>query len=281
MQAPNIGPRRVFHTTDYRYPNEQLIFGLTVLLVLGVIAFTAAATLCGSGLFVLGMLVFAYAANRVHHDDLIKRARRVSSQSTPGLARAVAAAAARLQPGPVQTYVAPGAQLNAYTFGLTDPKVVVMFAGLLRNLDEEETRFVVGHEMGHVRLGHTWLNSMIGGMAGIPSPFGAAVLLYFAFRWWNRACEFSADRAGLLACGRPDKAVSALVKLTGALTPAEQQLALVRLDAEDDDPANVLGELLSTHPMIVRRIDALRRYAASADYRRLQALVDQNVEPPD
>ena len=46
------------------------------------------------------------------------------------------------------------------------------------------------------------LNWLVGGMAGIPSPFMASALLAMAFLWWNRACEFSADRAGLLACGK-------------------------------------------------------------------------------
>jgi hypothetical protein len=32
-----------------------------------------------------------------------------------------------------------------------------------------------------------------------------------------------------------------------------------------------LGETLSTHPMIVRRIHSLRSYAASPEYRALQA----------
>jgi len=42
-------------------------------------------------------------------------------------------------------------------------------------------------------------------MAGVPVGMGAAVLLSFAFRWWNRACEYSSDRAGLLAMRQPEQ----------------------------------------------------------------------------
>jgi Zn-dependent protease with chaperone function len=145
-------------------------------------------------------------------------------------------------------------------------------------MDEQELGFILGHEMGHVALGHTWLNTILGGMAGIPSPFGAAVILAFAFRWWNRACEFSADRAGLLACGSLQKGISALVKLTMGGQPLSTQAftaAMARIDAEDDTLAGQLQELMASHPMLIRRINALQAYAATPEYARLQAYVDQ------
>jgi len=206
--------------TSYRYPNEQIVLALTLSLVFAVIAVTAVATLCGSALFVLAMLVFSYLLNRAHHNNLIEKAHSVTPQTQPELANLVKNCAARLGSGSFSTFIAPGNALNAYTFGLVEPQGVVMYAGVLSIMDADELRFIIGHELGHVRLGHTRLNSLMGGMAGIPSPYLAAVLLYFAFRWWNRACEYSADRAGLLACGKPEKAASALIKLVGGSSAA-------------------------------------------------------------
>jgi Zn-dependent protease with chaperone function len=100
------------------------------------------------------------------------------------------------------------------------------------------------------------------------------------FRGWNRTCEFSADRAGLLACGNLNKAVTALVKLeAGArgLTQLGLQLAFKRIEAEDDQLINNLGEMLGTHPMIIKRIDQLKRYAASAQFREFSERMSQNV----
>jgi Zn-dependent protease with chaperone function len=264
--------------TSYRAPHETLILALTLLLVFAVIAVTAAATFCGSGLFVLVMLVVSFLLNRSHHNELVRNAQLVTVKAAPELAALTQNCATRLQAGLFSTYIAPGSTLNAYTFGLGAAPVVVLYAGLLRVMDEDELRFIIGHEFGHICLGHTWLNSIVGGMSGIPSPYFAAVLLYFSFRWWNRACETSADRAGLLACGKPEKAASALVKLAGgasALRSVEGwQQALQRIDAEDDHLEDNLQELLSTHPMTIRRLKALSRYAASAEYRHLQARVN-------
>jgi len=215
----------------------------------------------------------ATASTRNHHQNLMRAARQVTPQSTPELARLAQYCLERLQPGDVELYVAPSKALNAYTFGLSSPKVVVMYSALLQVMDEDELCFILGHELGHVRLGHTRLNSLIGGMAGIPSPSSATALLTLAFLAWNRACEYSADRAGLLACGKPEKAISALIKLVAgpqALTQKGRELAYRQIDAQDDTLLGSLGEALGSHPMIIRRIEQIRSYAASDAYRRLQ-----------
>jgi Zn-dependent protease with chaperone function len=102
------------------------------------------------------------------------------------------------------------------------------------------------------------------------------VIVTLAFRWWNRACEYSADRAGLLACGQPQKAISALIKLVAGSvqSQAELQRALQVIEREDGSVLNQLGETLSTHPMIARRIEQIRKYAATAQYAQLQAYVN-------
>jgi Zn-dependent protease with chaperone function len=271
---------RPVSTSAYREPRETLVLGVTLLIVLGVIALTATATLCSSLLLVLLVLVISYASTRSHHESLLRKARQVNPDETPGVARLIHDCEARLQPGPITVFVAPSRTLNAYTFGLSTPKVVVLYSSLLRVMDPDELRFIIGHEMGHVRLGHTWLNSLIGGMAGIPSPLFISALLALAFRGWNRICEYSADRAGLLACGDAEKAISALVKLVAPQAGTSEKYmeqALRHIDAEDDDPINVINELLATHPMLIRRIEHLRRYAVTSEYRRLQGLVDRNL----
>jgi Zn-dependent protease with chaperone function len=271
---------RAVSTAAYRRPGELLVLGFTLLAVLAVIVLTATATLCGGLLFIGLFLLISYSATRSHHDDLMRRAQRVNEETAPNLTRQVEICRQRLQPGDLQVYLVRSRQLNAYTFGLDSPKVVVLYGSLLQILDEDELRFVIGHEMGHVRLGHTWLNSLVGGMAGIPSSIFVTTFLALIFRGWSRACEYSADRAGLLACGNPEKAISALVKLVAPradLTPTEMSRALARLDAEDDDPGNVLGEFFATHPLTIRRVKELQQYAASSQYRKLQALVDQNL----
>jgi Zn-dependent protease with chaperone function len=117
-------------------------------------------------------------------------------------------------------------------------------------------------------------------MAGIPSSTSAGIIMELAFRWWNRACEYSADRAGVLACGQPAKAVTALIKLEAgpsARSQAGMQAAIQHIDAEDDDIASNLAELMASHPMIIKRIDQIREYVRSSQYRDIQAKMDQNL----
>ncbi len=265
--------------TSYRYPYEQLILSGTVLLVLILGLIAGGISHCLVPLFVLVMILMAYSMNSSRHRTLLQQGILVSPQKTPGLAVLVHECQARLRPGQVQLIISPGRQLNAYTFGLSSPEVIVLYSAVLDVMDEDELRFVIGHEMGHVALGHSWLNTLLGGMAGVPVSIGSALLLTLTFRSWNRACEYSADRAGLLACGKPQKAISALVKLVAGdiSSPAELQQALQMIERQQDSIGGMLSETLSTHPMIIKRIQQIRTYAASSNYQRLQAQVMQDA----
>jgi Zn-dependent protease with chaperone function len=95
-----------------------------------------------------------------------------------------------------------------------------------------------------------------------------------AFLGWNRACELSADRAGLLACGDVEKAVTALLKLVAGEAGADPRAlaaAYRQVDAEDDTFLGNLNEAFGSHPMLIRRINELRSWAASNQYHRLAA----------
>lgn len=269
----------MFRSTAYRYPNELLILILTIAILLVILAIATVATFCLTGLIILGMLAFAIYSNYAHHQSLMQQAYTVRPDNAPSLAKVATVSHRRLQPGPIELYLVKSKVMNAYTFGLGDPKVIVLYEPLIKVMDGTELAFIIGHEMGHVALGHTWLNTLLGGMSGVPTPFGAAIILYAAFRWWNRACEFSCDRAGLLACGSLTKAVTALVKLAAPeiRTQADFERAMTMIDAQDDTVVNQIAEIFQTHPMIIRRINQVKEYAASTEYKRLQAAMDKNL----
>jgi Zn-dependent protease with chaperone function len=269
-----------YRTTAYRYPNELLILYLTSILVFLVIALTATATFCASVIFVLLAVGLAYFSSHTQHQRLMEQAFRITPKTSPNLIRIFRKCQSLLGANNVEVFVAKSPVLNAYTFGLDNPKSVVIYSALLNVMDEDEMSFILGHELGHVCLGHTRLNSLVGGMAGIPSTSSASALLTLAFLWWNRACEYSADRAGLLACGKPDKAISALIKLVAgpnALNPEGMERAYRMIDAQDDTILGNLSESFGTHPLLIRRIGQLRKYAQTSQYQRLQRILSQNT----
>ena len=100
--------------------------------MLAVIALTATATICLSALFIVIPVAIAYGMNRYQHDELVSHAQRITPLSSPGLAAVAEEATARLQPGDVQIFVAPSRKLNAYTFGILPPKIVVLNSALLQ-----------------------------------------------------------------------------------------------------------------------------------------------------
>jgi Zn-dependent protease with chaperone function len=256
---------------SYRYPNEHWILSLTLLFLVVVGFVTAGATLCLAPLFVLVITAVAYSTNQTHHRNLLRSSLKVDRQHTPDLARLTEDCTIVLKPGQVNYFIYNSSKVNAYTFGFSNPKGVVLYRGLLETMDKDELKFVIGHELGHVALGHTRLHTLLDSLsAGMARSLGAAVLFSLIFRWWNRACEYSADRAGLLACGNPGKATSALIKLVAqdADTSAELERAYKIIEKEDDSLLNLLGETLSTHPMIINRIEKLQKYAASSHYQR-------------
>jgi Zn-dependent protease with chaperone function len=275
--------RPFISTTAYRYPTEIWILAATLGLTFLVLAIAALGTFCLSFVVVFFMIGLAYYYTRQHHQDLLRGARLVTPATEPALSPVIQEAALRLQPELVQFFIAKNKAPNAYTFGLSAPKVVVLHSGLFSIMDRDEIQFIIGHELGHVRLGHTVVNSLVGGLAGIPSSYSAGVLLQLVLLSWSRACEYSADRAGLLACGNPDKAVSTLLKLEAAtrgISPGRLQHILVEVEQHNDHWLESLNELASSHPMSVRRIRQIRDYANSAEYRRLQTQVNQNLAPP-
>ena len=269
----------MFRSRRYRVDNEQVVLLLTILLVFAVIVISSTVTFCASGVFIILMFALSAFLTRSHHQSLLHSAIPLNPVKMPQLAAEVEECSVKLQPGPVDVFVARQNHINAYTFGISSPKVLVIYAPMLNVMSADELRFIIGHEMGHVALGHTWLNTILGGMAGIPAPFGAAVLLYAVFRWWNRMCEFSSDRAGLLACGDLKAGVSAMVKLVApnARSQVDFDKALAMIDAQDDSMSNRLAEVFQTHPMLIRRINKLRDYSRTQEYQYLQAGVNENV----
>lgn len=87
---------------------------------------------------------------------------------------------------------------------------------------------------------------------------------------------------GLLACGRLDKAQSAIVKLM--VGPGLAKMVRVEaLESQADDlrrnPLGWLGQFGQRHPFSVHRLRELRKFANSAEYANaLKALEEEALQ---
>ncbi|GAB5541743.1 MAG: M48 family metallopeptidase [Sandaracinaceae bacterium] len=179
---------------------------------------------------------------------------------------------------PVPTvYIQNSPVPNAYTYGTEDDSFIVIHSALIDHFDEDELRFVIGHEVGHIQNKHVVYNTAL-----MILTQGAAVFLAWiaqpalvALRQWFRRAEITCDRAGLLCCGDLEAASRSFLKLaTGShkLYPEMNIDAFLEQFEEGQNSIGRLGEAFASHPYLPKRIHALRVFAESELYREAKGL---------
>ncbi len=121
-------------------------------------------------------------------------------------------------------YLQNGFEVNAFTTGTENP-LIVLNSGAVDSLSTEELLYVLGHEVGHIKSGHMLYHEMtmiipyIGEVAGSATPLGVGKILSKGLKYplihWNKMSQFSADRAGMLACQNIEAVMSTLMKMSG------------------------------------------------------------------
>ncbi|HJK92647.1 MAG TPA: M48 family metallopeptidase [Polyangiaceae bacterium LLY-WYZ-15_(1-7)] len=169
-------------------------------------------------------------------------------------------------------YVANSPFMNAYTFGTDEDSFVVVHSKLVDDFTDEELKFVIGHEMGHVQNKHVvygtalrLLKMNVGvWLRWIAPPAEAALLA------WARRAEITCDRAGLLCCLDVDVAMKTFMKMACGSARLYDELDvdvfLEQLDAGREGVGR-FTELMASHPYLPKRIQALRLFAESELYR--------------
>ncbi len=182
-----------------------------------------------------------------------------------------------------ELYVAANPMPTAITVGMDKPLIVIS-SGLVDLLDEEEMRFVLGHEMGHVASGHAVYQTLLqrlvllsGVLTAIPLGGLGVRAIVAALMEWSRKSELSADRAGLLATQDPAVAFRVHMKLASGgnlenLDPTSFFAQGAEYDASTDLRDSVLKLLLieaRSHPFAVVRASELRSWVDSGSYTKI------------
>lgn len=184
--------------------------------------------------------------------------------------------------------------INAYTTGIKDSSLLVIYSGAVDLMKDSELTYIIGHEMGHIKSGHVLyhvMSAMIGQILQSMSIFGnIGKPLEMALRYWSRMSEFSADRAGLLACQDLDAALSAIMKMAGVpkryFNTADPHVFVEQAQeflSKYGDTANTIIRNISilddTHPWLVLRASELIKWVEDGSY---QTILDdmRGVECP-
>ena len=189
-----------------------------------------------------------------------------------------------LVPAP-EVYVQQSPSVLAMTLGIDRPWIVLT-TGALDLFDDEELRFVIGREVGHVLSGHGVYRTMLFQLMALAErvawiPVGGWGLraVVFALEEWQRSAEFSGDRAGLLVGQDVGAALRVHMKTAGGSRLRSMDAAAFLAQAEDyascarpgDSIAKVLNLVGRSHPFAVHRAAELRAWVVEGSYARILA----------
>ena len=199
--------------------------------------------------------------------------------------------------------IAPADMPNAFATGRNSRHAVLCVTeGLMRRLDDDELEGVLAHELSHVAhkdVQVMTVASLLAIVAGLLVRFAfyselfggggrrnnnnnnafpfiliimavSAVVYAISFlliRLLSRYRELAADRSGALLTGQPSALMSALTKVSGAMSriPTEDLRAAEPLNAFYFAPAMrlnggaSLSKLFSTHPSLEKRLEELEK----------------------
>ncbi|HSG47682.1 MAG TPA: M48 family metallopeptidase [Longimicrobiales bacterium] len=172
--------------------------------------------------------------------------------------------------------------VNAGAYGMDKP-FIILNSGMLIILNEDELKYILGHELGHIVSDHVLYRTMtvlliqLASM-GFPVVGIAARAILVGLLEWQRKAEFSCDRAGLLAVQDPNVVMTGLMKLAGGgELKYDMNLDAFIRQAEDyrssgdvaDQVFKVLNLLGATHPFPVLRVSELRTWIEAGAYDRI------------
>ncbi len=151
-------------------------------------------------------------------------------------------------------YVQYSPYINAFVMGFKKPYTLVLTSSLVEAMELDELTFVIGHELGHIKMLHSRLKSFIYPLdRNIP-------VLTFIFNSWLRKTEYTADRCGLYISGNLKSCVNGLLKLAigqKLYSSINIKEVIRQLEITHDAGMGKVSETLLDHPFITNRIKKL------------------------
>jgi hypothetical protein len=172
---------------------------------------------------------------------------------------------------PLELFVQANPTINAFVLHSIheeQPHMMILTSQLVERMSDDELRFVMGHEIGHVAYQHyriSLLDAALGadekGQSKMPP------LLRLRLGSWFRLAELSADRVGFVAAKqRLGPTVSCFFKLTSGLGPEHLSFDISAfLDQLDEIKKLTRREILAwfSHPATPIRVKALQMFRDS------------------
>ena len=167
---------------------------------------------------------------------------------------------------PVDFYITGDSSVNAFSVaaeGKGEPNIVNVNSALFDLMTEEELRFVIGHELGHLINKDTKLNRLVRFV--FPPEAAVPVSLQYKIRLHDQLAELVADRYGYMATDDLGVCVTAFFKLASGLDLVKMNVSLDALIADNNRRLNYFlkdkGVSRATHPVNPIRVQALNLFS--------------------
>lgn len=184
---------------------------------------------------------------------------------------------------PVDFYVTGDSTLNAFSVAAEEegkPHIVNINSALFDLMDEDELRFVIGHELGHLINKDTALKRLIY-FVFPPDSTQAPITLEYKIRLHDQLAELVADRYGYLACGKLNSCVTAFFKLASGLDLGKMNVSMEALLADNlkrlDYFLKDKGLSSYDHPVNPIRVQAIHLFSTAKKEKELEEGMDELI----
>ena len=175
--------------------------------------------------------------------------------------------------GDIDFYITGDSSVNAFSIcsmNPDEPNIINVNSSLIELMTDNELRFVVGHEMGHLINGNTKLTRLINFV--YPGDAEAPVTLQYKIRLWGQLNELIADRYGFLAMPDINVCISAFFKMASGLDFEKMKVNIDKFIEENrkrlDFFRNDKGLNFDVHPVNPIRVEALYDFSRSVFFKK-------------
>lgn len=168
----------------------------------------------------------------------------------------------------IDFYISNQPEINAVSIPRLEESqnhIIAFNSGLIEKLDDEELKFVIGHEIGHLISKNAEIWRII--RVVFPNPDQIPFIIKNKINFWQRLSELSADRFGYIASPNLEKVVSSFFKLAAGISTDRIKFNYLEYLEQNskilEKFANSSYLNSSTHPINPLRLEAIKLFSKS------------------
>ena len=209
---------------------------------------------------------------------------KVSEKLAPRLYNSFAEVKAKLEfDEPIEFYITNNPELNAFAVSRLEEDeshIININSGLIDKVDDDELKFIVGHEIGHLISNNAIIAQLLNFV--FPDQSESPLMMQHKIAVWDKLSELTADRFGFMACGRIDKVLSCFFKMASGLSVERLNFDPKAFSLENEEILKYFketgsGNLLS-HPINPIRIKAVELFETSVLYQNLLSGAELTID---